>query len=39
MDAIVAEADPANPAEEPGIYDVKSGSEETSMDGTKYSEW
>ena len=34
-----AEADPNTPAAEPGIYDVKSGSEETAMDGTKYSEW
>jgi len=36
---IPAEPDPANPAAQPGIYDVKSGSEETSADGTKYSEW
>jgi general secretion pathway protein G len=34
-----AEADPSNPAAEPGIYDVKSGSEQTSLDGTPYSEW
>ena len=34
-----AEPDPANAAAEPGIFDVKSGSEETAMDGSKYSEW
>ena len=37
--AINAEPDPANAAQEPGIFNVKSGSEDTSMDGTKYSEW
>jgi general secretion pathway protein G len=34
-----AEPDPNNVSAEPGIRDVKSGSEETSMEGTKYSEW
>jgi general secretion pathway protein G len=34
-----AEPDPSNAAAAPGIFDVKSGSEETSMDGSKYSEW
>ena len=34
-----AEPDPNNLSAEPGIFDVKSGSEETSMEGTKYSEW
>ena len=34
-----AEADPSNPAAEPGVYDVKSGSDATALDGTKYSEW
>jgi general secretion pathway protein G len=34
-----AEPDPSNVSAEPGIRDVKSGSEETSMEGTKYSEW
>jgi general secretion pathway protein G len=34
-----AEPDPNNPAGELGIFDVKSGSVETAMDGTKYSEW
>ena len=36
---VPAEPDPNNPAAEPGVYDVKSGSEGTSMEGTKYSEW
>ena len=34
-----AEPNPNNPVTDPGIYDVKSGSEETAMDGTKYSDW
>jgi general secretion pathway protein G len=37
--AIPAEPDINNPAAEPGVYDVKSGSEETALDGTKYSDW
>jgi general secretion pathway protein G len=37
--AIPAEPDPNNPAVELGIFDVKSGSEKTSLDGSKYSEW
>jgi general secretion pathway protein G len=36
---IPAEPDPNNPTAEPGIYDVKSGSDATAMDGTKYSDW
>ena len=34
-----AEPDPNNPASSVGIYDVKSGSDRTALDGTKYSEW
>jgi general secretion pathway protein G len=37
--AIPAEPDPANPTAEPGIYDVKSGSDKASMAGTPYAEW
>jgi general secretion pathway protein G len=37
--AVAAEPDPNNPATEPGIYDVKSGSDGTAIDGSKYSEW
>ena len=36
---ILAEPDPNNPTATIGIYDVKSGSEETALDGTKYAEW
>lgn len=36
---VAAEPDPNNPAAEPGIYDVKSGAETTSLEGTNYSEW
>jgi general secretion pathway protein G len=36
---IMSEPDPLNPNAQPGIYDVKSGSEETALDGSKYSEW
>jgi general secretion pathway protein G len=36
---VPAEVDAANPASEPGVYDVKSGSEGTSLDGTKYADW
>jgi len=34
-----AEPDPNNPASTGGIDDVFSGSEETALDGSKYSEW
>ena len=34
-----AEPDPANPTAEPGVYDIKSGSDQTALDGTKYSDW
>ena len=37
--AVPAEADPSNPTAEPGVYDVKSGSEASAMDGSKYSDW
>ena len=36
---IPAEPDPINPTASPGVYDVKSGSEGTAVDGTKYAEW
>ena len=36
---IPAEPDPANPAAEPGISDVKSGSEKSALDGSKYADW
>lgn len=36
---IFAEPDPRNPGQEPGIYDVKSGSDRTAIDGSRYDEW
>jgi general secretion pathway protein G len=36
---INAEPDAANPATAPGIYDVKSGSEQQALDGTNYADW
>jgi general secretion pathway protein G len=38
-EAVPAEPDPNNPTAEPGVYDVKSGSDGTALDGTKYAEW
>jgi len=35
----MSELDPANPSAQPGVYDVKSGSDRTGMDGTQYSSW
>jgi len=34
----MAEPDPANPGEI-GIFDVKSGSDQTAIDGTRYADW
>ncbi len=34
-----SEPDPNNPSAAPGVYDVKSGSDATALDGTKYSDW
>jgi general secretion pathway protein G len=36
---VPAEPDPNNPVAEPGVYDVKSGSDATALDGTKYADW
>jgi len=36
---VPAEPDPNNPTAEPGVYDVKSGSDASALDGTKYSDW
>lgn len=36
---VQAEPDPNNLNAEPGVFDVKSGSDGQSLDGTKYSEW
>ena len=34
-----AEPDPGNPSVESGISNVKSGSEQTGLDGTRYADW
>ena len=36
---VPAEPDPNNPTADAGVFDVKSGSDATAIDGTKYSEW
>lgn len=36
---VPAEADPSRPTTDPGIYDIKSGSDATALDGTRYSDW
>ena len=36
---VPAEPDPSNPSAEVGIYDIKSGAEQTALDGRPYSEW
>ena len=36
---VPAEPDPNSPTAEVGIYDVKSGSDGTAIDGTHYAEW
>jgi general secretion pathway protein G len=36
---VQAEPDPNNPSVEPGIIDVKSGSDKTALDGSKYADW
>jgi general secretion pathway protein G len=37
--AVPAEADPNKPTAEPGVYDVKSGSDQTALDGSRYADW
>ena len=37
--AVPAEPSPTNPTAEPGVFDIKSGSEGTALDGTKYADW
>lgn len=36
---VLSDPDPANPTAAPGINNVKSGSDQTALDGTKYSDW
>jgi general secretion pathway protein G len=35
----LSEPEPGNPLAEPGVFNVKSGSEETAIDGSPYAEW
>ena len=36
---VMSELDPANPSAMPGVFDVKSGSEGTALDGSRYADW
>jgi general secretion pathway protein G len=36
---IPAESDPSNPSAEPGIFNVRTGSDQTSMQGQPYTDW
>jgi general secretion pathway protein G len=36
---VPAEPDPNNPLATTGVYNVKSGADQTALDGSKYSEW
>jgi len=38
-EVVLSEADPDNPSETPGVYDVKSASTANSQTGTPYNEW
>ena len=35
---VPAEPDPNNPSAEVGVYDIKSGSDASALDGTKYAD-
>ncbi|MBI3048346.1 MAG: type II secretion system protein [Acidobacteria bacterium] len=36
---VMSEIDPANPSAPPGVFDVKSGSDGTALDGTRHADW
>ena len=36
---VAAEPDTSNPTAEPGVFDIKSGSDQTAIDGSKYADW
>jgi general secretion pathway protein G len=36
---VMSEIDAANPSAQPGVFDVKSGSERIAIDGTNYADW
>jgi len=35
----LSDPEPGNPSAEPGVFDVKSGSDRTGINGTPYAEW
>jgi general secretion pathway protein G len=35
----LSESDPSNPTAQPGVYNVRSGSDQASLDGTLYADW
>jgi general secretion pathway protein G len=35
----MSEPEPGNAAAEPGVFDVKSGAEQSALDGTRYADW
>ncbi|MBI4266347.1 MAG: type II secretion system protein [Acidobacteria bacterium] len=35
----MSDADPANPSAEPGVFNVRSGSDRVGLDGRPYSDW
>ena len=37
--SVPSEPDPNNRAVTPGVYDVKSGSDQTAIDGSRYADW
>ena len=36
---VMADPDPSNPTAEIGVFDVKSGSDRTALDGSPYNDW
>jgi general secretion pathway protein G len=35
----MSEPEPGNPSAQPGVYDVKSGSDAVALDGSRYADW
>lgn len=35
----MSQPEPGNPSAEPGVYDVKSGSDAVALDGSRYADW
>jgi len=36
---VLSEPDPTNASAQPGVYDVRSGSDRQALDGTNYADW